>query len=230
MSARISAIASMATRGLLQDVVDAWRKRSGIDVALEAVGGVDALARVQAGEPFDVVVLTAQAIDTLIAAGRIAAVSRIDLVRSEAVIAVRSGAARPDVHSEEALRDAVMAARAIGYSTGPSGVALQKLFARWGIAETLRDRLVQAPPGVPVGGLIARGDVELGFQQRSELVHAEGVDIVGAMPPGLALVTTFSGGIGTPSSRPDAARALLDFVRSNATDQAKERHGLQPAR
>ena len=111
MSLRISAIASMATRGLLEEVVDAWCQSRGIEVALEAVGGVAALERVQAGEPFDVIVLTAAAIDQLIAAGRIVSGSRTDLVRSEVVIAVRSGVSRPAVDSEDALRNALLAAR-----------------------------------------------------------------------------------------------------------------------
>jgi hypothetical protein len=82
------------------------------------------------------------------------------------------------------LREAVLSARTIGFSTGPSGVALQQLFERWGIAEVVRPRVVQAPPGVPVGTLITRGDVELGFQQLSELMHLEGIDVIGPMPPG----------------------------------------------
>src|SRR6185436_10982122 len=106
---------------------------------------------------------------------------------------------------------------------------LHQLFERWGIAEAIGPRLVQAPPGVPVGSLIARGDVELGFQQLSELMHVEGIDVVGLMPPGLEIVTTFSGGVCTASTRVEDARALLDFIRSPAADEAKRRHGMQPA-
>ena len=93
-------------------------------MAIESVGGVDAAKRVQAGEAFDVVVLAADAIDKLVAAGRVVAGSKVDLVHSGVAVAVRAGAPRPDIGSEEALRHAVLAARSIGYSTGPSGVAL----------------------------------------------------------------------------------------------------------
>ena len=151
MSTRITGISSMATRLFLAEVVAAWRKRGGADVAIESVGGVDAAKRVQSGEAFDVVVLAADAIKKLAAADRVVADSAIDLVRSGVAIAVPRGATRPDIGTEEALRAAVLAARSVGYSTGPSGVALQQLFARWGIADAIRDRLVQAPPGVPVG-------------------------------------------------------------------------------
>ena len=229
MSTRITGISSMATRLFLAEVVAAWRKRGGADVAIESVGGLDAAQRVQSGEAFDVVVLAADAIKKLAAADRVVADSAIDLVRSGVAIAVPRGATRPDIGTEEGLRAAVLAARSVGYSTGPSGVALQQLFARWGIADSIRDRLVQAPPGVAVGSLVARGEVALGFQQLSELMHLDGIEVVGPMPPGLQIVTTFTGAVCTASTQPDAARQLLDYVRSPAADEARRRHGMQPA-
>jgi molybdate transport system substrate-binding protein len=228
MNTRLTGISSMATRQFLADVADVWR-RSGGEVAFEAMGGVEAARRVQDGATFDVVVLAAEAIDKLVAAGRILAGSKTDLARSGVAIAVRAGAPRPAVDTETALREAVLSARTVGISTGPSGAALQDLFERWEIAEVIRPRTVQAPPGVPVGTLIARGDVELGFQQLSELMHLEGIDVIGPMPPGLGIVTTFSGGVCATSTQRDAARALLDFIRSPAADEAKRRHGMQPA-
>jgi len=144
-------------------------------------------------------------------------------------LAVRKGAARPVVDTEDALRATVLSAHRLGYSTGPSGVALQQLFERWGIAEAIRARVVQAPPGVAVGTLLARGDVDLGFQQLSELLHIDGIDVIGGMPRGLEIVTTFSGAVCAASTRPDVARAWLDFIRSPACDEARRRHGMQPA-
>ena len=229
MSAMIAGISSMATRQVLAELADAYRRQSGVAVSFESVGGVDAAKRVQAGEPFDVVVLAADAIDKLIAAGRVVADSRTDLVRSGVAIAVRAGAPRPDISSEDALRRAVLSARTLGYSTGPSGVALAKLFERWGIADTVSERLVQAPPGIPVGQLVARGEVELGFQQLSELLHLEGIAVIGAMPAGLEIVTTFTAGLCATSTQPDAARALLAFLRSPAAADAKRRQGMDPA-
>jgi len=219
----------MATRQFLAEAVAAWQERAGAAVAIDSVGGVDAAKRVQAGEAFDVVILAADAIGKLAAAGRIVDGSVTDLVRSGVAIAVPRGAARPDIGSEEALRRAVLAAPTVGYSTGPSGVALQQLFARWGIAEAIQSRLVQAPPGVAVGSLVARGEVALGFQQLSELMHLDGIEVVGSMPPELAIVTTFTGAVCSASTQPDAARALLDFIRSPAADEARRRNGMQPA-
>ncbi len=225
----LTGISSMATRQVLADLADGYLRRSRVSVDFESVGGVDAARRVQAGEPFDLVVLAADAIDKLIATGRVVAGSRTDLMHSEVAIAVRAGAPRPAVDSEDALRRAVLSARALGYSTGPSGVALAKLFERWGITDTLRERLVQAPPGVPVGALLARGEVELGFQQFSELTHLEGIDVLGTMPPGCEIITTFSAGL---CSRVDAGRrgaraARIPAFTRGRPGEAAPRHGAR---
>jgi molybdate transport system substrate-binding protein len=229
MTTRITGISSMATRQVLAELAGAYRQRSGVLVEFESVGGVDAAKRVQAGEPFDVVVLAADAIDKLVATGRVVADSKTDLVRSAVAIAVRAGSARPDIGSEEMLRRAVLSARTLGYSTGPSGVALTKLFERWGIADTIRDRIVQAPPGIPVGQLVASGEVELGFQQLSELAHLPGIAVLGTMPPGSEIVTTFSAGLCATSDQPEAVRALLAFMHAPDAADAKRGHGMEPA-
>jgi len=219
----------MATRQVLAELASAYQRHHGVVVAFESAGGVDAAKRVQAGEPFDLVVLAADAIDKLIAAGCVIADSKTDLVHSSVAIAVRSGAARPDTSSEGALRRAVLAARSIGYSTGPSGTALMKLFERWGIADTMRDRIVRAAAGVPVGQLVARGEVELGFQQLSELAGLPGIDVLGLMPGGCEIVTTFSAGLCAGSSQPTSVRALLAFMRSSEVADVKRRHHMEPA-
>lgn len=219
----------MATRLLLLDLIAIYRSESAQEVTLEAVGGVDAARRVQAGEAFDAVVLAANAIDRLIYSGSIVAGSRVDLVKSGVAVAVRAGASRPDIASEDAVRRAVLAARSIGYSTGPSGVELARLFERWGIARAIEGRSVQAPPGVPVASLIAQGEVELGFQQYSELMNSSGVDVLGPLPPAIQIITTFSAGIAAASVQADAVRALLEFMASPRCDAAKRASGMEPA-
>jgi len=219
----------MATRQLLADLTASYRERSGIAVEVEAVGGVDAARRVQAGEPFDAVFLASDAIDKLVAAGRVLAGSKVDLVDSGVAAAVKAGAPRPDISSEDALRRAVLAAPSVGYSTGPSGVALVQLFERWGISAEIKDRLVQAPAGVPVGSLVARGEVALGFQQLGELIHLDGIDVIGSLPDSIQIITTFSGGICAASSQADAVRKMLDFMSSAETAEAKRRNGMEPA-
>jgi molybdate transport system substrate-binding protein len=225
----IRAISSMATREVLRELAAIHGKSADVHLELESVGGVDAAKRVQAGESFDLVFLASDAIDKLQAAGKVVAGSRVDVVRSGVSVAVKAGSHRPDISSEAALKRAVLDAATIGYSTGPSGTALVKLFERWGIAGELRERLVQAPPGVPVGSLVAQGKVALGFQQLSELIHQPGIDIVGPMPPAAEIITIFSGAICETCRQREVARDLLAFMASPAAADAKHRQGMEPA-
>jgi molybdate transport system substrate-binding protein len=144
-------------------------------------------------------------------------------------VAVRAGSPRPDIGTEEALKAAVLAAPSIGYSTGPSGVQLMALFQRWGIAEQLGGRVVQAKPGIPVGSMVAQGDAALGFQQLAELIHVQGIDLLGPMPAAVQIDTIFAGGVAAAAVQPEAARALLQYLASPATAEAKRRQGMDPA-
>lgn len=229
MTTDLKGISSMATRLVLADLVAAFEQQSGCRVAIESVGGVDAAKRVQAGEAFDVVILASDAIDKLIASGHVLAGSRVDLVRSGVAVAVRAGAPRPDISTEDALRETVRAARSISYSTGPSGVALAGLFERWGIADEIKNRIVTPPPGIPVGSLVARGEVELGFQQLSELMHLEGITVLGPLPPAIQIITTFSAGVCSATPHADAVRAMLAFMNTPQAAEAKRRQGMDPA-
>jgi molybdate transport system substrate-binding protein len=230
MTSEIRVISSMATRRLLADLMAAFKGASPQTlVSVESVGGVEASKRVEAGERFDAVVLASGAIDTLIAHGRIVAGSRVDLVTSPVAIAVPAGAPHMAVESEDDVKRAVMSARTIGYSTGPSGDHLARTFARWGVADAIRERIVQAPPGVPVGTLVAKGEVELGFQQLSELMHHAGIDVLGLLPPEIQSITTFSAGVSVTSTQPDAVRALLAFLSSPDVAEIKRQHGMDPS-
>ena len=224
----ITGISSMAMRDVLGELAEAYEQRTSQRVAIVSTGGVDAARRITNGEVFDFVVLAADAIEQLTANGKITPGTRTDLARSSIAIAVAAGAPRPDVQSEAALREAILRARTIGYSTGPSGAHLARLFERWGIADAIASRIVQAPPGVPVATLIARGDVELGFQQLSELMHARGVDVVGPLPPDIQSVTVFSAAICAASTQAATAKALLSFLASPQADAAKRRYGMAP--
>jgi molybdate transport system substrate-binding protein len=226
---RITGISSMAMRHALAELADAYTRQSGQPVAIVSVGGVDAVRRVHEGEAFDFVVLAADVIEQLAVGGRVDPGSRTDLARSAVAIAVAAGATRPDVSTESAIRDAALRARSIGYSTGPSGAHLVRLFERWGIADAIAPRIVQASPGLPVGTLVARGDVELGFQQLSEFMHLPGVDVIGLLPPEIQVATVFSAAICSASNCPAAVKALFSFLASPEADAAKRRHGMEPA-
>ena len=229
MPLTLSVISSMATRGLLAELVADYQRQTGVVVHLESVGGVDAAKRVAAGEVFDVVALASDAIDKLMADGHLVSGSRVDLVRSEVAIAVADGAAVPAVDTLDALKAAVSQARRVGYSTGPSGVALKALVEAWGLGPALVDRLVQSPPGVPVARMVAEGAVDLGFQQLSEMLGQPGIRILGAMPPGAEITTVFSAALAANGAQADAARALIDFLHAPAAAVTQRRHGMSPA-
>lgn len=226
----LTVISSMATKQVLAELI-ALRRHTQPQppIELESVGGVDAARRVAAGEAFDAVVLGADALQRLIDSGHVLAGSRIDVVRSQVAVAVPSGQPHPDLSSADALLQAVLAAPSIGYSTGPSGVQLAQLFKRWGISEHVAGRLVVPPPGVPVGSLVASGQVALGFQQLSELMHLRGIDVVGPLPAPVQIETIFAAGVAAGSRQPEAVRALLAFLASAPTREIKRANGMDAA-
>lgn len=224
----LRAISSMATAALLRALLSDYQ-RGDQTVELVSIGGVDALRRVQNGEHFDLVVLASDAIERLFQNKSLLPGSRVDLVRSSVGVAVPAGAPHPDIGSEQALRAAVLAAASIGYSTGPSGAGLLSLLQRWGIGEQVDARLVQAKPGLPVGSLVAGGQVALGFQQLSELQGLPGIEVLGELPAACAIETTFSGAICSVSRQPTATGTLLAYLHSPETAPIKRRHGMAPA-
>jgi molybdate transport system substrate-binding protein len=224
----LTLISSMATKALLADLVAEFsRLNPDTTVTVTSVGGVDAAKRVVAGEAFDIVALASDAIEKLAASGHVAGDSRIDMVHSAVAVAVPAGTPRPDISTEAGLKAAVLAAPTLGYSTGPSGVQLAKLFERWGIAEAIQPRIVTPPPGVSVGSLVAKGEVALGFQQLSEMMGVAGIEVIGGLPEAVQIVTTFSAARATVGAQPDAVQKLLAFLASPETADLKRRHGMK---
>ncbi len=221
-------LSSMAAREVLAELIRGFTAETRLPVAAEAAGGVEVAKRVQAGESTDVVVLSDTAIDKLIGGGQLRA-GRVDLVKSGVAIAVRSGTGHPDVSTEAAVKAAVATAGSLSYSTGPSGVYLEKLFERWGILETIRPRIRVPPPGVPVASLVAGGQAALGFQQLSELLNVPGIEVLGPLPAAIQTITTFSAGISVQCEQPDVARQLLDYLCRPAATPVKQRYGMEPA-
>lgn len=220
-------ISSMATRKILSELATQYSHAASQTVITEAAGGVDVAKRVQAGEAVDIVVLANNAINKLIAEGKLLKDSRIDLVKSGVAIAVSAGATKPDISSEEAVKRAVLNAKTLSYSTGPSGVYLEQLFERWGILQDIKRKIVVPPPGVPVGSLVAKGDSELGFQQLSELMNLPGIDVLGPLPAAIQTITIFSGGISANSQDVEASRRVLEYMASPATADIKRRYGME---
>jgi len=220
-------MSSLAIKEAYLELVPAFQKRTGSKVDTEWVGGVDLMKRVKAGETADLVIASQKALGELKSLAKVQAV--VDLARSGVAVAVKKGANRPDIGSGEAVKRALRAAKSIAYSSGPSGVYLAELFQKWGIAEELKAKITQTPPGTAVGPLVARGEAEIGFQQMSELLPTAGIDIVGPLPPDIQIVTTFSGGVHVAAKEGDAARAWLAFITSPQSAAVLRKHGMEPA-
>ncbi len=230
MAPSIIGISSMATRQVLAELGARYRVATGGTVAIEAMGGVDAAKRVRAGEAFDLVILADDVIEKLETEEHLVAGSRVAFVRSPMAMAVRAGGMRPDIGSEQAVKAAVMSARSIGYSTGPSGTHLLAVLKSWGCdAAAEPGRFVQAKPGIPVATLVAGGEATIGVQQLSELLGAPGIDIVGILPPPLQSVTTFSIGVGVRSAQVEEARAVMIYLNAPEAVAIKQRFGMEPA-
>jgi molybdate transport system substrate-binding protein len=227
MTTALTGISSMATRLILGELARRYEAKTGAAVDIRSMGGVDAAKLVRAGEAVDMVVLASNVMAQLEAEGRLRPRSVQGFTRSGMAIAVPAGAGRPDIGSEDAVRRAVLAARRVGYSTGPSGDHLLSLCTRWGVPA---ERLIKAPPGMPVGKLVADGDADLGFQQLSELIHAPGVEVVGPLPPEIQAVTIFSAGVSAGSEHPAETQALIAFLASPDADAIKREQGMEPAR
>jgi molybdate transport system substrate-binding protein len=185
-------------------------------------------SRLRRGEPVDVVILARQALDDLIAQGKVVAGSPVDLVQSSIGMVVRAGAPRPDISSVDSLTRTLLQAKSIAYSASASGVYLStELFQRLGIADRIlaKSRRIESER---VAAVVARGDAEIGFQQISELLGVPGIDYVGPLPPGAQRVTVFSAGIAAAASKPDAAKALIRFLASPAAVPVITKSGLEP--
>jgi molybdate transport system substrate-binding protein len=184
--------------------------------------------RLDRGEAIDVVIMAAPALANLIKQGKVRADSRVDLVQSKIGMAVRAGAPEPDISTVEALKHTLLAAKSIAYSDSASGVYLStELFPKLGIADQIKGkaRKIEADP---VGGVVATGEVEIGFEQISELRPVKGIDIVGELPPGAQRVTVFAAGIPVSSKHPEAAKVLIQWLASPVAYPAIRRSGLEP--
>jgi molybdate transport system substrate-binding protein len=222
----IKVMLSAAFKEAYLELVPQFERASGHKVENLWVPSVQMMSRLKGGESVDLVILSAASLDELRKAGLIS--DRTDLARSGIGVAVKSGARKPDISSGEAVKRAVLAARGIAYSTGPSGIYLMGLFQRMGIAESIKSKVKQVQ-GEPAGGVVARGEAEIAFQQVSELLPVPGIDFVGPLPADIQQITVFSAGLHGAAKQPDAARALVRFLTAPAAAPVIRKKGMEPA-
>jgi molybdate transport system substrate-binding protein len=224
----IKILSTQAPEQAYRELVPQFEKASGHTVTTIFTGTLDVQKRIAAGEAYDLIIMAGPAIDDFIKSGKIVPGSRVNIARSGVGVAVRAGAPKPDIGTTEAVKKALLAAKSIGYSTGPSGVYLTGLFGRLGVADAIKSKLKQTPTGVFVGNLVASGEAEIGFQQVSELAHFPGVDFVGPLPADIQEVTVFASGLQVGARQADAAKDWVKFLTAPAAAPAFKSKGLEP--
>jgi molybdate transport system substrate-binding protein len=227
-AAEIKVLSTQATEEAYRELVPQFEKASGHKVTTVFTGTLDANKRLAAGEVYDLLIMSAPSIEEHIKGGKVAAGSRVDLAKSGVGVGVKAGTPKPDISSTDAVKKTLLAARSIGYSTGPSGNYVIGLFQRMGIADQIKGKLKQTPTGVFVGSIIASGEAEIGFQQVSELSHFAGVDYVGPLPADIQQYTMFSSGIIAGTKEADGAKALVKFITSPGAAAAFKKRGMEP--
>ena len=227
-AAEIKVIASAAVKEVVLDLLPAFEKSRGHKVTTIWAGTEAITKRISGGEVVDIVLIAAPNIDKLISEGRLVAGSRADVAKSGIGVAVRAGLPKPDISSGEAVKKAVLAAKSVAYSSGPSGSYLADLFKKMGIADQIKNKVKQTPSGVQVGEVVARGEADLGFQQVSELLHVKGIDYLGPLPADIQHITVFSAGLHTAATAPDAAKALIKLLTGPEAAPIIRKSGMEP--
>jgi molybdate transport system substrate-binding protein len=228
--AELKVLASPGVKHIVTDLVSTFETTSGHKVSIAWGGNSDILGRVRAGEAADLVVMARFSIDRLIAEGKLVAGSVTDIATSGIGVAVRAGLPAPDISSAEAVKNAVLAARTVAYSSGPSGATIAEILTRMGIADRIKDKVRQPPPATAalVGEMLARGEADLGFQLTSELIGVEGITYLGPLPAEIQSVTIFSAAPHPAAASPALAKALVDVLTGPEAAAVIRKAGMAP--
>lgn len=224
----ITVLSTQATEQATRELLPQFEKATGHTVKISFTGTLDAKKRISAGEAFDVLIMAGTDIDGFVASGLLAPGSKTDIARSGVGVGVKAGAPKPDISTTESFKKTLLAAKSIGYSTGPSGNYVIGLFDRLGIADQVKPKLKQTPTGVFVGTIVANGEAEIGVQQVSEMSQFAGVDYVGPLPADIQKMTVFSSGIAAKAQEPAAGKALIKFITAPEAGAAFKKRGMEP--
>jgi molybdate transport system substrate-binding protein len=227
-AAEIKLMAANAAKEAVTTLAGEFEKASGHKVTL-LWGGTEAITkRMTDGQAADIVLIAAPNIERLIALGKLSPGSRADFAKTGVGVAVRAGLPKPDVSSTDALKKAVLEAKSVAYSTGPSGFYIVELLKKLGISEQVKEKVKQPASGTQIAEMLARGDADLGFQQVSELVHAKGIDYVGPLPAEIQHVTIYALALTANAAAPEPAKTLIAFMTTAAAVEPIKKMGLEP--
>ena len=213
-AAEIESLTAVAIEIVLREVGAEFERTTGHRIAMSIDLAVNFKRQIDAGRRFDVALFSASTIDLLVKEGKIAAGTRTPILSAGIGVAVRRGAPKPDIGSVEAFKRALLQAKSIAYlREGPSGVYLASLLERLGIADQLRDKTRLADTD-RVSIMIANGEAELGVVIIPNILNIPGAELVGPLPAEIQSTVHFAGGVSATAVEPDAAMALIRFLRS----------------
>jgi molybdate transport system substrate-binding protein len=225
---KITVLSSNGFKAALQDLAPQFEKATGHQLAISYSVSAELKRRIDGGELFDLVIITPAQIDDLIKTGRIVASTRAPLARAGMALAVRRGAPKPDVHTVDTLKGALIASKSIAFAKeGTGGVFLMALLKRLGLLEQMTPKFKPTTTGDEVSQAVARGEAELGVLPLSEILPVPGVEVAGSFPAEVQDYAVMIGGISTGASHSAAARALLDFLASPAALPVIEKKGME---
>lgn len=223
---------TIGMQAAVEELLPRLEAASGCTLAFTWATAPMLVRRLQAGERADVMILNRAGIETMIKEGRIAPGSPVKLAGSPVALAVKAGARKPDISTPEALKQTLLAVKSISYTDpaagGASGVYFAQLLERLGIAREVNAKNTYPPPGGFSGALLLTGEAELAIQQKPELLHIAGIEVIGQLPGDLNMVTVFAGGIETTSSNAAAAKKLIAFLQSQEATSILRSKGLDP--
>lgn len=228
-AAEINLLGSTAMREALDELVPLFEKQSGHKVVMNLQPAARLVITVKDGAPADLVMTTPDNLDDLTKAGRLVPGTRVDFVHARVGVAVRAGAPRPDISTPDGFKAAMLAAKSVGISRGPSGVHLMKTMEKLGIADQVKAKAVVPDLGVRVGSLVAKGDAEIGVQQIGELLPIAGIDYIGPLPAALQTVIVYGLARSTNAKEWPAAEALVKFLTAPSMAPLLKKIGLDPA-
>lgn len=225
----IKVLCSNALRAVMEELAPEFERATAHKVAI-TFGLAAALKRqIEAGEAFDVAILTAPLMDEVINQGAIAAGTRTVIARSGLGLAIRAGSRKPDIGTAEAFTRALVDARAVAYAReGASGIYFAGLIQRLGIAEQLKPRTRLTVTGQEVGEAVARGEAELGVLPVSEILPIRGVELLGTFPADLQTYIVMTAGVSARAAQANAARNLIKFLTSQAVLPVIKAKGMEP--
>ncbi len=221
--APLKILCTQALRTSLNELAPRFEQASGIKVELSIAPSGKLVARVRGGEAADVLIANAPNIDALIKEGKVAGV---DVAKAAVGLVVRAGRPKPDIASADGVKRALVEANAVAWSPGGlSGAIFEAALEKLGIAQAVKTK---AKLGSPAAAFVARGEADIAAQQISELSAVQGVELVGPLPAELGGTTQFSAGILAGTAQGDAAKRLVEFLKSDEAARVIAEKGLTP--